>query len=122
MKEWSEKEGKDLFSLPLTLILANGAEHPDQGNFIFIDRAVDVKTGTLRMRAEFPNPKKILRPGMFARVRVDLGTRKDCLEVPERAVVELQGKTFLWVIDAEGKANQRAVKVGEQNGSNMLIL
>jgi len=122
VKEWSEKEGKDLFSLPLTLILANGAEHPDQGNFIFIDRAVDVKTGTLRMRANFPNPKKILKPGMFARVRVDLGTRKDCLEVPERAVVELQGKTFLWVIDKDGKASQRAVKVGEQNGSNMLIL
>ena len=121
VKEWSEKEGKDLFSLPLTLILANGAEHPDQGNFIFIDRAVDVKTGTLRMRAKFPNPKKILKPGMFARIRVDLGTRKDCLEVPERAVVELQGKTFLWVIDAEGKSHQRAVKVGEQNGSNMLI-
>ena len=122
VKEWSEKEGKDLFSLPLTLILANGAEHPDQGNFIFIDRAVDVKTGTLRMRAKFPNPKKILKPGMFARIRVDLGTRKDCLEVPERAVVELQGKTFLWVISQEGKASQRAVKVGEQNGSNMLIL
>jgi membrane fusion protein (multidrug efflux system) len=122
VKEWSTKVGKDLFGLPLTLILATGEEHPDQGNFIFIDRAVDVKTGTLRMRATFPNPKKILKPGMFARVRVDLGTRKDCLEVPERAVVELQGKTFLWVIGKDGKASQRAVKVGEQNGSNMIIL
>ena len=98
-------------------------EHPDQGNFVFIDRAVDVKTGTLRMRAEFPNPEKILRPGMFARVRVDLGTRKDCIEVPERAVVELQGKTFLWVDHSGGQvASQRPVKVGEQIGSNVLIL
>jgi membrane fusion protein (multidrug efflux system) len=121
VKEWSEKEGKDLFKLPLTLMLANGSEHPDQGAFIFIDRAVDVKTGTLRMRAKFPNPKKILKPGMFARVRVDLGTRKDCLEVPERAVVELQGKSFLWVVGQDGKARQRPVKVGEQNGSNMII-
>jgi membrane fusion protein (multidrug efflux system) len=122
VKEWSAKAGKDIFSLPLTLILANGAEHPDQGSFIFIDRAVDVKTGTLRMRAKFPNPQKILRPGMFARVRVELGTRKDCMEVPERAVVELQGKTFLWVIGQDGKASQRAVKAGEQNGSNFIIL
>jgi membrane fusion protein (multidrug efflux system) len=121
VKEWAVKEGKEIFKLPLTLILANGAEHPDQGTFIFIDRAVDVKTGTLRMRAKFPNPNKILRPGMFARARVDLGTRKDCLEVPQRAVVELQGKTFVWVVK-DGKASQRAVKVGEQNGSNMLIL
>jgi membrane fusion protein (multidrug efflux system) len=121
MKEWSEKEGKDIFKLPLTLLLANGTEHPEPGTFVFIDRAVDVKTGTIRMRAQFPNPKKILKPGMFARARVDLGVRKDCLEVPERAVVELQGKTFLWVVK-DGKANQISVKVAEQNGSNFIIL
>jgi membrane fusion protein (multidrug efflux system) len=121
VKEWSSREGKDIFSLPLTLILSDGSEHPEPGTFIFIDRAVDVKTGTLRMRAKFPNPKKILRPGMFARVRINLGTRKDCLEVPERAVVELQGKSFLWIIGQDGKASQRPVKVGETNGSNTLI-
>jgi membrane fusion protein (multidrug efflux system) len=58
---------------------------------------------------------------MFARVRVDLGTRKDCLEVPERALVELQGKTFLWVVGEDGKAAQRMVETGERNGSNFLI-
>jgi len=118
----SRRLGKNIASLPLTLVLANGLEHPDIGKFVFIDRAVDVKTGTLRIRAEFPNPQKSLRPGMFARARIDLGTRKDCLEVPERAVVELQGKTFLWIIDKDDKANQRPVKVGETNGSNMLII
>ena len=59
---------------------------------------MDVKTGTLRVRAEFPNKDKLLRPGMFARVRVDLGTRPDSITVPERAIVELQGKTFVWVV------------------------
>lgn len=114
--------GKDVASLPITLILAGGEEQPGQGRFVFIDRAVDVKTGTLRVRAEFPNKEKLLRPGMFARARVDLGTRKDCIEVPERAVVELQGKTFLWMVSSDGKANQRPVKAGEQNGSNFVIL
>jgi membrane fusion protein (multidrug efflux system) len=118
----SGKRGMALDTLPLTLILSNGKEHPHKGRLVFIDRAVDVKTGTLRLRAEFPNPEKNLRPGMFARVRVDLGTRKDCIEVPERAVVELQGKTFLWVVGQDGKASQRAVKVGEQNGPNFIIL
>jgi len=75
----------------------------------------------MRIRAEFPNPDKILRPGMFARARVDLGTRKDCLEVPERAIVELQGKTFLWLVGHDGKSHQRPVKVGEQNGSNFIV-
>lgn len=113
--------GKNVASLPVTLMLPDGKEHPDQGRFVFIDRAVNVKTGTLRVRAEFPNKEKLLRPGMFARVRVDLGTRPDCIEVPERAIVELQGKTFVWVVSGEGKSNQRPVKVGEQVGSNFVI-
>lgn len=121
-EEKGREIGRDIASLPLTLILAGGVEHPDQGRFVFIDRAVDVKTGTLRIRAEFPNKKKLLRPGMFARVRIDLGTRKDSLQVPERAVVELQGKTFLWVITPENTASQRPVKVGELVNSKVSIL
>lgn len=118
----SSDTGKEIEKLPLRLVLSDGAEHPDEGRFVFIDRAVDVKTGTLRVRAEFPNKEKLLRPGMFARVRVDLGMRPDCIEVPERALVELQGKTFVWVVSSDGKASQRQVKAGEQVGSNYLIL
>ncbi len=114
--------GRDVVTLPLTLVLANNMEHPNQGKFVFIDRAVDAKTGTLRIRAEFPNPEKILRPGMFARVRVDLGKRPDCITVPERALVELQGKTFVWVIDDSGKASQRPVKTGDQVGNIFIIV
>lgn len=120
-EEKSRRLGKDIATLPLTLILSDTREHPDQGRFVFIDRAVDVKTGTLRIRAEFPNKEKLLRPGMFARVRVDLGTRKDCIEVPQRAVIELQGKNFVWVVSKDNTANQRPVIVGEQVGSNFLI-
>ena len=117
----SRQSGKEIASLPLTLILSDGEVHPDQGKFVFIDRAVNVKTGTLRIRAEFPNKKKLLRPGMFARVKVDLGTRKDSIRIPERALVELQGKTFVWTVGQDGKANQRAVKVGEQIDSDFVI-
>jgi membrane fusion protein, multidrug efflux system len=121
-QEKSRTLGRDVAVLPVHLILSNGTEHPDQGRFVFIDRAVDVKTGTLRVRAEFPNKIKNLRPGMFARVRVDMGTRKGSLEVPERAVVQLQGKNFLWVISPDQKANQRAVTIGEQVGPNLVVL
>jgi len=120
--EQSEKLGRDINTLPLTLILSDGKEHTEPGKFVFIDRAVDTKTGTLRIRAEFPNPKKFLRPGMFARVRVNLGKRADSITVPERAMVELQGKTFVWVISDDGKASQRAVKTGDQVDSLFIIL
>ena len=118
----ARKKGRKVADLPVTLILSDGSVHPAQGRFVFIDRAVDVKTGTLRVRAEFANAEKVLRPGMFGRIRVDLGTRPDSILVPERAVAELQGKTFVWVVGADNKASQRPVKVGEPVAGGVLIL
>lgn len=118
----SRRTGKQIEDLPVALILGDGSVHKDLGKFVFIDRAVDVKTGTLRVRAEFPNPGKVLRPGMFARIKVDRGLRPDSILVPERAVTELQGRNFAWVIGADNQASQRAVKVGETIGENLLIL
>ena len=120
-EERSRKLGKDIAVLPLTLVLAEQREHPDQGKFVFIDRAVDARTGTLRVRAEFPNPEKLLRPGMFARVRVDLGSRKDAILVPQRAVTQLQGRNFVWVVAQDGTASQRLVVVAEEVGADLLV-
>lgn len=117
----SKLTGKALDEVPLTLILADGSEHPAPGKFVFVDRAVDPRTGTLKVRAEFPNSEKLLRPGMFARVRADLGKRPDTITVPERALVELQGKTFLWVVGDDGKVNMRPVATGEQVGPSIII-
>ncbi len=118
----ARRTGKNVPDLPVALILGDGSLHPAKGKFVFIDRSVDAKTGTLRVRAEFPNSDKILRPGMFGRIKVDLGVRPDSILVPERAVSELQGKNFVWVIDAGNKATQRAVRVGEGVDGNLLIL
>ena len=118
----SRRLGKDISDLPLSLILSDGTTHFKPGKFVFIDRAVDPKTGTLRVRAEFPNPEKLLRPGMFARIKVDIGTRPDSILVPQRAIAELQGKNFVWVISGDNKASQRAVKLGVELGGNMLVL
>jgi len=116
------RTGKNLADLPVTLILSDGTVHPDKGKFVFIDRAVDIKTGTLRIRAEFANSEKLLRPGMFARIKVDLGARPDSILVPSRAVVELQGKNFVWVVGSDNKAAQRTIKLGDQIGESFLIL
>jgi membrane fusion protein (multidrug efflux system) len=123
------RTGKRVVDMPVTLILADGTEHPAQGKFVFIDRAVDIKTGTFRVRAEFSNPdvkvgdtmRKVLRPGMFGRIRVDLGIRPDSVLVPEKAMTELQGQNFVWVVGADNKSSQRSVKVGQQVGESLLI-
>ncbi len=116
------RTGKQVSELPVSLILANGTVHPARGKFVFIDRAVDTKTGTLRVRAEFANTEKLLRPGMFGRIKIDLGARPDSILIPERAVAELQGKNFVWVIGPDNKATQRSVTVGDSVGGTMLIL
>jgi membrane fusion protein (multidrug efflux system) len=118
----SREVGRDVSSLAVTLIRPDGTEHPEIGKFVFIDRAVNVKTGTLRVRAEFSNKEKLLRPGMFARIRVDLGVRKGVIQLPERALVQMQEKTFVWTVDEKGICSQRPVKLGEQVGSQHVIL
>lgn len=117
----SREIGKNVESMPLILTTADGVLHTDPGKFVFIDRAVDIKTGTLRLRASFPNKTKLLRPGMFARVKVDLGTRPDCIVIPERALVQVQGKNFVWVVTPEAKVSQRPVTVGEQVESEFIL-
>ena len=125
----TRRTGKRVVDMPVTLILSDGSEHPAKGNFVFIDRAVDVKTGTFRVRgpvSESGRPhwrtmRKVLRPGMFGRIRVELPSRPDSILVPEKAVTELQGKNFVWVVGADNKASQRPVVVGHQIGENLLI-
>ena len=126
--DYARRTGKRIADAPVTLILANGSVHPEKGKIVFIDRAVDIKTGTMRVRAEFPNPPippnpdPLLRPGMFGRLKLDLGTRPDSILVPERAVTELQGRSFVWVIGPDNKAEQRKVTVGQQVGEDLLVL
>ena len=123
IKEGDEvrRTGRRIADQPVTLILADGSVHPAPGRFVFMDRAVDPKTGTLRVRAEFTNPNGNLRPGMFGRLRVDLGQRTNAITVPERALAELQGRHFVWIVTPEGTATQRTVQVGEKTGSRYLI-
>ena len=116
----AEELGKDLGTLPLTLILPGGKEHEHKGRIVFFDRAVNIKTGTMRMRVEFPNPTELLRPGMFTRARIDAGNREG-IKIPERAISELQGQSFVWVVDADQKVSQRPVRLGDTVGSEVAV-
>lgn len=117
----SARSGKQVEDFPVSLILADGSTLPDPGKIVFLDRAVDPKTGTLRMRAEFPNMHRRLRPGMFARMRIDLGSRTNSILVPQRAITELQGKSFVWVVGPDNKSAQRGIQVAGQIGEDVLI-
>jgi len=97
----------------IEMFLADGSLYPHAGRFYFADRQVDPKTGTIRVAALFDNPKDFLRPGLFARVRVEMGIKKGALLVPQRSVSELQGIYRVAVVGADNKVEIRPVKVSE---------
>ena len=105
----------------LELILSDGSLYPHKGNLLLADRQVDVKTGTIRVAAVFPNPGNILRPGFFARVRAVTKTKQGALLIPQRAITELQGQYQLAVVGPDNKIEIRSVKVGERAGSLWVI-
>jgi membrane fusion protein (multidrug efflux system) len=100
--------------MPLELILADGKVHPHTGFFAFADRQVDVKTGTIKVAALFPNPGNVIRPGQFARVRAQTAIKKDALLVPQRAIMELQAGYQVAVVGSDSKVAIRPVKVAEK--------
>jgi membrane fusion protein (multidrug efflux system) len=100
----------------LQLFLADNSEFPQKGRIAFVDRALDPKTGTISVRAEFPNPSKVLRPGQFARVRGVVEERVNAILVPQLAVQEQQGAKIVLVVEAEGKVALRPVTLDERVG------
>jgi membrane fusion protein (multidrug efflux system) len=105
----------------LTLVLADGSTFPEKGRIIIADRAVDVKTGTLSLIAEFPNPKGVLRPGQFGRVRVALTEAENALLVPQKAVTEMQSAKIVYVIGEGDKVALRSVILGDRVGSDYIV-
>jgi membrane fusion protein (multidrug efflux system) len=98
----------------LELTLGDGSAYARRGRALLVNREVDLHTGTIAVRAEFPNPGNLLRPGQYARVRAVIEQRKNAVLIPQRAISELQGIYQVGVVDADKKVTLRAVKLGPQ--------
>jgi membrane fusion protein (multidrug efflux system) len=108
-------------SLPIEFIQANGVVFPAKGRIVLVNREVASSTGTIQVAAEFANKDGILRPGGFGTVRVETGTSKNALLVPQAAVIEVQSMYQIVVVTPDNKAEFRPVKVGERVGTNWII-
>ncbi len=105
----------------LELILIDGSVYEHKGKGDFIDREVDTTTGAMLVQASFPNPKKLLRPGQFVRVRARSRVVRDGILIAQRCVMELQGLHSVYVVNAEDTVENREIKVGPKVSSNWLI-
>ena len=104
----------DQQAAPFELVTADDSVYPFRGRLSFVDRALNLTTGTLNVYVSFPNPNRLLRPGLFGRVRVVLEERPNALLVPQRAVQVMQGVPGVLVVGNDDVAALRNVTLGER--------
>lgn len=105
----------------LQLVLEDGKVYDQPGHLLFSDVTVDPSSGSVTVRAEFPNPKNILLPGTYVRVRLEQGVRAGTITVPQQAVMRTPDGSLVMTVNAEGKVTPRPVKTDGAYGTNWII-
>lgn len=108
-------------SLKVELVLEDGSLYPLPGKLLFSDLATDPTTGSIAVRAEFPNPRHELLPGMFAVIRLPQAEAGDSIRLPQRAVLFNQQGQYVMVVDAEGKVAPHPIKTDGMAGGDFII-
>jgi membrane fusion protein (multidrug efflux system) len=108
--------------IAVKMIMEDGSVYPQEGKINFADRALDPSTGTLKVRAEFPNPSGFLRPGNYAKIKMILTEIPNAMVINERAVGTDQSGTFVLVVNKENVVEFRPVKLGPKADGGMVVI
>jgi membrane fusion protein, multidrug efflux system len=103
------------------VVLVDGHLFPYRGRITFAAPSYNAQTGTFQLRADLPNPRGVLKPNQFVRARLQGAIRPNAVVVPQRAVQQGAKGRFVWVVNREGKAENRPVTVGEWHGDDWFI-
>jgi RND family efflux transporter MFP subunit len=106
---------------PVEVGLSDEAGFPHKGKIDFTDNRVDPDSGSVWLRGVFANPKKLLLPGLYVRVRLPVGTAHTATLIPEQAVATDQGQKFVWVVGDDNHAFYRLVHLGAQHGTLRVV-
>lgn len=104
------------------LKLDDGSLYPHTGQLLFSDLTVDAGTGQVTLRAQFPNPKGLLLPGMFVRIQSQQATAAQAVLLPQQAVLRAGDGDSVKVVDADGKVETRKVKLSGQQAGQWIVL
>ena len=108
-------------SMEVRLLLEDGSDYAKTGRIFFTDMAVDPETGSVSLRAQFPNPKRDLLPGMFVRIRFPEAVTENAIRVPQGAVQTSAEGQFVLVAGKDGKVVPRPVRTGGMSGGDFII-
>jgi len=99
----------------------NGAHEPIEGKLSFIDNTADMTTGTIKLKAEFPNVDKALWPGQFVNIVLTLYEQKDALVAPSAAVQSGPGGQYVYVVKPDQTVEMRIIKVARADGDDTVV-
>jgi len=106
----------------VSLILEDGKTYSEAGKLQFSDVTVDQTTGSVTIRAVFPNPGRVLLPGMFVRARIEEGVNENAFLVPQIGVTHDQkGQALAMVVNASNKVEPRPLKTTGMQGQNWVV-
>ena len=105
----------------VTLVTEDGSEYPHSGTLLFSDITVDESTGTVTLRALFPNPERMLMPGVFVRARLQQAVDEQAIAVPQQAVQRTNAGASVMVVGAEDKVEVRQVTTASAIGDKWVI-
>src|SRR5690606_33649680 len=111
--------GKD--QLKVTLMTEDGRKYAHPGKLLFTDVSVDPSSGAVTLRATFPNPERLLLPGMYVRARVEQAINENAITVPQQAVIRTPGGAAVMVVDASNKVASRPVTTGNASNNSWVI-
>jgi membrane fusion protein (multidrug efflux system) len=105
----------------ITLVTEDGREYPRPGKLLFSDLSVDESSGAITLRAEFPNPDRLLLPGMYVRAQLGQAVKEQAITVPQQAVIRTQEGASVMLVDDSGKVVMRPIKADTAQGDTWIV-
>ncbi|MBZ4211902.1 MAG: efflux RND transporter periplasmic adaptor subunit [Rhodoferax sp.] len=116
------KTAGDKASAAVRIVLDDGSVYPLPARLLFSDLSVDPSSGQITLRAEVPNPKGVLLPGMYVRARLEQAAVSAAMLLPQQAVQRNSQGDTVKVVAADGSVNTRAVKIGTAKEEQWVVL
>ena len=105
----------------VTLVTEDGQTYPQAGRLLFSDLSVDESSGAVTLRAEFPNPGRMLLPGMYVRARLEQAVNEAALTVPQQAIQRTNDGASVMVVGADDKVTARPIKADNSQGNLAIV-
>lgn len=120
LKQTSLQKGETTSTVEL--LMENGQPYPLKGTLQFSDVTVDESTGSITLRAIFPNPQHLLLPGMFVRARINEGTQPNAILIPQQGVTRTpRGDATVLIVNDKNQVESRTVVASQAIGDRWLV-